>query len=54
MKYLITGGGTGGHIYPALSIALEIKKRDNEAKILYVGTRKGLESELVPKEGFDF
>lgn len=54
MKYLITGGGTGGHIYPALAIAWEIKNRDKDSRILYVGTEKGLESELVPKEGFDF
>ncbi|MBZ2173675.1 undecaprenyldiphospho-muramoylpentapeptide beta-N-acetylglucosaminyltransferase [Schnuerera sp. xch1] len=54
MKYLITGGGTGGHIYPALAIAWEIKNRHSDATILYVGTKKGLESELVPKEGFDF
>ncbi|MBU5426794.1 undecaprenyldiphospho-muramoylpentapeptide beta-N-acetylglucosaminyltransferase [Tissierella pigra] len=54
MKYLITGGGTGGHIYPALSIANEIRDKDKTANILYVGTEKGLESELVPKEGFPF
>ena len=54
MKYLITGGGTGGHIYPALAIAKEIKNRHKDAEILYVGTEKGLESELVPKEGIDF
>jgi len=54
MKYLITGGGTGGHIYPALAIAWEIKRRNKDAEILYVGTEKGLESELVPREGFAF
>lgn len=54
MKYLIAGGGTGGHIYPALAIAWEIKNRDPNAEILYVGTEKGLESELVPREGFTF
>lgn len=54
MKYLITGGGTGGHIYPALAIATEIKNKHKDAKILYVGTENGLESDLVPKEGFDF
>ncbi len=54
MKYLITGGGTGGHIYPALAIANEIKHKDKKADILYVGTNKGLEAELVPKEGFAF
>lgn len=54
MKYLITGGGTGGHIYPALAIANEIKRRHKDAEILYIGTEKGLESELVPKAGFKF
>ncbi|NLY86481.1 MAG: undecaprenyldiphospho-muramoylpentapeptide beta-N-acetylglucosaminyltransferase [Tissierellia bacterium] len=54
MKYLISGGGTGGHIYPALAIAKEIQLRDKNAKILYVGTKKGLEAELVPKEGLEF
>lgn len=54
MKYLISGGGTGGHIYPALAIAKEIKNRDKDAKILYVGTKDSLEAELVPKEGFEF
>lgn len=54
MRYLITGGGTGGHIYPALAIATEIKNRHKNGEILYVGTEKGLESELVPREGLDF
>lgn len=54
MKYLISGGGTGGHIYPALAIANEIKKRDKDAEILYIGTKNGLEAELVPKAGFNF
>lgn len=54
MKYLITGGGTGGHIYPALAIAKEIKDKYKDAEILYVGTQTGLESELVPREGYEF
>src|SRR5699024_9330009 len=54
MKYLISGGGTGGHIYPALAIANEIKYRHEDAEILYVGTENSLESELVPNEGFAF
>ena len=54
MKVILTGGGTGGHIYPALSIATEIKVRRPESEILYVGTDKGLESTIVPKAGFDF
>lgn len=54
MKVLISGGGTGGHIYPAIAIAKKIKKRYKNADILYVGTEKGMESELVPKEGLNF
>lgn len=54
MKYLISGGGTGGHIYPALAILNEIKLNDKDADILYVGTKEGLESKLIPKEGINF
>ncbi len=54
MKVLITGGGTGGHINPALAIAQKIKASDKNNKILYVGTKEGMESDLVPKQGFDF
>ena len=54
MKVIITGGGTGGHIYPALSIARRIKDTHRDAEILYVGTEHGLEAKLVPKEGFNF
>lgn len=54
MRYIISGGGTGGHIYPALAIADEIKKRDLKADILYIGTENSLESKLVPKEGYNF
>ncbi|TJX13336.1 undecaprenyldiphospho-muramoylpentapeptide beta-N-acetylglucosaminyltransferase [Tissierella creatinini] len=54
MKYLLSGGGTGGHIYPALAIANEIKSQNKDAEILFVGTNKGLEAELVPKSGYNF
>jgi UDP-N-acetylglucosamine--N-acetylmuramyl-(pentapeptide) pyrophosphoryl-undecaprenol N-acetylglucosamine transferase len=54
MKYLITGGGTGGHIYPALAIANEIMRSHPDADILYIGTKNGLEAELVPKAGYKF
>ena len=53
MRYLITGGGTGGHVNPGLAIAKEIKAREPEAEILFVGTENGLESKLVPRAGFD-
>lgn len=54
MRVLITGGGTGGHIYPALAIAKGIKEQVPEAHILYVGTSKGMEADIVPREGFTF
>lgn len=52
MRIIMTGGGTGGHVYPALSIADELKRRDPQAEILFVGTRKGLESTAVPRAGY--
>lgn len=54
MKMIVSGGGTGGHIYPALAVAQAIRARISEAEILYVGTEKGLEREIVPRTGFDF
>ncbi len=54
MRAIITGGGTGGHIYPALAIAKGLKERYPGIEILYVGTNRGLESDIVPKEGYAF
>jgi UDP-N-acetylglucosamine--N-acetylmuramyl-(pentapeptide) pyrophosphoryl-undecaprenol N-acetylglucosamine transferase len=50
-RFLIAGGGTGGHIIPALAIADELKSRHG-AEILFVGTARGLESRLVPQAGY--
>jgi UDP-N-acetylglucosamine--N-acetylmuramyl-(pentapeptide) pyrophosphoryl-undecaprenol N-acetylglucosamine transferase len=50
--YLIAGGGTGGHVYPALAVAGEIRRRRPDAPIVFVGTARGLETELVPRAGF--
>ncbi len=52
MKVILSGGGTGGHIYPAIAIADEIKKRQPDAEILFVGTKRGMEGEIVPKRGY--
>lgn len=52
MKVIMTGGGTGGHIYPAVAIADKIRRKHPEAEILFVGTEKGMEKELVPKCGY--
>lgn len=54
MRMIVTGGGTGGHIYPAVSIAEAFKKKNKNTKLLYVGRKQGLESELVPKLGIEF
>lgn len=53
MRILFVGGGTGGHINPALAVAGYIRARHPEAEILYAGTPLGMEAELVPKAGFD-
>ena len=42
MRVIMTGGGTGGHIYPAIAIADRIKERNNNGEILFVGTKRGL------------
>lgn len=52
MKVLIAGGGTGGHINPGLAIAKYIKQQEPLDEITFVGTKKGLETKLVPREGF--
>jgi UDP-N-acetylglucosamine--N-acetylmuramyl-(pentapeptide) pyrophosphoryl-undecaprenol N-acetylglucosamine transferase len=51
-KAIITGGGTGGHIYPALAIARALRARDWD--ILYLGSNDGLEGEIIPAEGFAY
>ena len=52
MKVLLAGGGTGGHINPALAIASIIKKHDPSAEFLFVGTPNGMEARLVPAAGY--
>ena len=49
---MLAGGGTGGHLFPALAIADELKKRRAEVEIVFVGTKKGLEARLVPERGY--
>ena len=54
LKVIISAGGTGGHIYPALAILKKIKEKDKNAKILYIGTTDRMEKDIVPKAGYDF
>jgi len=53
MKVIISGGGTGGHIFPAISIAQCIRRRDPQAQILFVGAEGKMEMEKVPAAGFE-
>ena len=48
MRVVISGGGTGGHIYPAVAIIEELKRRDENIEILYIGSKNSMESELIP------
>ena len=52
MKVLIAAGGTGGHIYPGIAVANEILRRHEGSEILFVGTSRGLETKIVPENGF--
>ena len=54
MKIIVSGGGTGGHIYPAITLIRAIQAKAPEAQFLYVGTEHGLEADIVPKEGIPF
>jgi UDP-N-acetylglucosamine--N-acetylmuramyl-(pentapeptide) pyrophosphoryl-undecaprenol N-acetylglucosamine transferase len=54
VRVLLTGGGTGGHVYPALAVAEQLRRLAPEADLRFVGTRRGLEGTLVPKLGWPF
>src|SRR5271157_3801709 len=51
MRVIIAGGGTGGHVIPALAIAQELQSR-YDAEVLFIGTARGIETRLVPAAGF--
>lgn len=53
MKVLIAAAGTGGHINPGISIANKIKKEQKDSKIIFLGTTRGLENDLVPRAGYE-
>lgn len=54
MKIILSGGGTGGHIYPALALAEVIRKHEPNTEFLYVGSERGVESNIVPATGMPF
>jgi UDP-N-acetylglucosamine--N-acetylmuramyl-(pentapeptide) pyrophosphoryl-undecaprenol N-acetylglucosamine transferase len=53
MNVMIAGGGTGGHLFPGIAVAQELRRRDPKSNILFVGTKRGIEVNAVPKAGFE-
>ena len=54
MRVVISAGGTGGHIYPALEIIEKIKEKDKNSEFLYIGTKNRMEKDIVPSKGIPF
>ncbi len=52
MRILIAGGGTGGHLYPGIALARELRRRNSATQVSFVGTAQGIEARVVPREGF--
>lgn len=52
MRVIIAGGGTGGHLFPGLAVAEELKNRDASTEVIFVGTEYGIEAGVVPREGY--
>jgi UDP-N-acetylglucosamine--N-acetylmuramyl-(pentapeptide) pyrophosphoryl-undecaprenol N-acetylglucosamine transferase len=52
MRVLIAGGGTGGHLFPGIAIAEELKKREASTEVIFVGTEHGIEASIIPREGY--
>jgi UDP-N-acetylglucosamine--N-acetylmuramyl-(pentapeptide) pyrophosphoryl-undecaprenol N-acetylglucosamine transferase len=50
---VIAGGGTGGHLYPGIAVAREVRRQIPEARVSFAGTARGLEARVIPREGFD-
>ena len=53
MKVIIAAAQTGGHINPGIAIANKIKEKDRNARIMFIGTTRGLENDLVPRAGYE-
>ncbi len=52
-RIVIAGGGTGGHLYPGIAVARELRRRLPEVAVSFAGTARGIESRVVPREGFE-
>jgi UDP-N-acetylglucosamine--N-acetylmuramyl-(pentapeptide) pyrophosphoryl-undecaprenol N-acetylglucosamine transferase len=53
MRIIMSGGGTGGHIYPAITIVRELQNKVKSCEVLFIGTQQGLEADIIPKEGIN-
>ena len=54
MRIIISAGGTGGHIYPALAILKKFEENEKDLEVLYIGTHNRMEKELIPKRGIPY
>jgi UDP-N-acetylglucosamine--N-acetylmuramyl-(pentapeptide) pyrophosphoryl-undecaprenol N-acetylglucosamine transferase len=52
-RVVIAGGGTGGHLYPGIAVARELLRREPDAQVTFAGTARGIESRVIPREGFE-
>ena len=52
-RVVIAGGGTGGHLYPGIALAKALMRQDMDIKVSFVGTQKGIEARVLPREGFE-
>jgi len=53
-RYLFAGGGTGGHLYPAIAVAQKIRELQPDSDILFIGTKTKIEAKVVPQMNFNF
>jgi UDP-N-acetylglucosamine--N-acetylmuramyl-(pentapeptide) pyrophosphoryl-undecaprenol N-acetylglucosamine transferase len=53
IRVVIAGGGTGGHLYPGIAVARELLRRQPDARVTFAGTSRGIESRVIPREGFE-
>lgn len=54
MRVIVSAGGTGGHIYPALAVINKIKENEKDSEILYIGTHNRMENDIIPSKGIPF
>ncbi|GBE02533.1 MAG TPA: undecaprenyldiphospho-muramoylpentapeptide beta-N-acetylglucosaminyltransferase [Nitrospirae bacterium] len=52
MRIVIAGGGTGGHLYPGIALAEEMIRREPDTEVIFIGTERGIEAKVIPREGF--